>query len=69
LKDATEARGEAAIQKLDQVSEQFNTTLQDVEKAANDATEPKEQAILNRIYGVLLSAQEQVQQAVLSANQ
>jgi hypothetical protein len=69
LKDVAEARGDAAIQKLEQASEQFDTALQDVENAANDATDPKEQATLNRIYGVLIAAQEQIQQAVLSAKQ
>ena len=65
LNEATEARGEAAIQRLDQSIEQFNTTLETVEDASNEATDPQAKAKLDRIYGVLLAAKEQVTQAIL----
>ena len=69
LKSASEARGDAAIEGLDQSIEQFNTTLDAVDKASNEATDPKAKAVLDRIYGVLLATKEQVTQFVLSTQE
>ena len=69
LKDAAEARGETAIQALDQSIEQFNTTLETVEDASKKADNPQVKTILDRIYGALSAGKEQVTQAVLSTQQ
>ena len=69
LNEAAEARGEAAIQSLDQSIEQFNTTLETVEQASNEATDPQAKATLNRIYNALLSAKDRVTQALLATQQ
>ena len=69
LRSATEAVGDAAIEQLDQSIEQFNTTLETVEDASNEAESPAVKTILDRIYGVLLAAQEQVVQLVLSTQE
>ena len=53
LKAASEARGDSAIERLDLAIEQFNTTLQTVEDASNEADRSGGQAILDRIYGML----------------
>jgi len=45
--DAAAARGDAALQKLEQTSEQLSTSLQGIENAANNAIDPKKQVILN----------------------
>jgi hypothetical protein len=66
LNDAAEARGEAALAALDQSIEQFDTTLETVEDASNQAEDPQVKRTLDRIYGALLAAKEQVTQAVLS---
>jgi DNA anti-recombination protein RmuC len=65
LKDASEARGEAAVEKLHALSDQFDQTLQTVEDASQEATSPAAKSILDRIYGVLEAVQEQITQAVL----
>jgi hypothetical protein len=62
-------RGDAAVEMLDQSIEQFNTTLKAVENASNQAANPQVKATLDHIYGVLLAAQEQVTQAILSTQQ
>ncbi len=69
LRSATEAVGDAAIEQLDQSIEQFNTTLETVEDASNEAESPAVKTILDRIYGVLLAAQEQIVQLVLSTQE
>ena len=69
LNDAAEARGEAAIAALDQSIEQFNTTLETVEDASNEATDPQVKATLERIYGALSAGKEQLTQAVLRTQQ
>jgi hypothetical protein len=66
LNDAAESRGEAAIAALDQSIEQFDSTLGTVEDASNQAEDPQVKRTLDRIYGALLAAKEQVTQAVLS---
>jgi hypothetical protein len=65
LRSASEAAGDAAIDRLDEAIEKFNTTLETVEDASNDAESPAAKTILDRIYGALLAAQEIVVQAVL----
>jgi hypothetical protein len=69
LKEASDARGDAAKEKLDQSIEQFNATLEAVEDASNKATDPKEKAVLDRIYGVLFATKQQITQAVLNRHQ
>lgn len=69
LKDAAEARGDAATAALDQSIEQFNTTLETVEAASNEATDDQVKATLDRIYGALSAAKEQLAQAVLRTQQ
>jgi hypothetical protein len=69
LNDAAEARGEAAVAALDQSIEQFNTTLETVEDASNQAQDPQVKTTLDRLYGALLAAKEQVTQAVLSTRE
>jgi hypothetical protein len=62
LKEASEATGDAAIEKLDQSIEQFNTTLQTVEDASNEAESPAVKSVLDRIYGMLEVVKEQLVQ-------
>lgn len=69
LNDAAEARGEAAMTALDQSIEQFNTTLETVDDASKQAEDPQVKSTLDRIYGALLAAQEQVTQAVLNTQE
>ncbi len=65
MKAASEARGDAAMERLDLAIEQFNTTLQTVEDASKEATDPLVKATLDRIYGILLATQEQITQTIL----
>ena len=65
LKEVADAHGEAAVEKLHSLSEQFDQTLQTVEDASQEATSPAAKSILDRIYGVLEAVQEQITQAVL----
>jgi hypothetical protein len=65
LRSATETAGDAAIDRLDEAIEQFNTTLETVEDASDEAESPAAKTILDRIYGALLAAQEIIVQAVL----
>ena len=69
LKDASEARGDAAIQSLDQSIEQFNTTLETVEQASKEANDPQVKATLNRIHNALLSAKDRLTEAILNTQQ
>jgi hypothetical protein len=57
--------GDAAVEKLDQSIEQFNTTLETVEDASNEAESPAVKTILDRIYGVLLTAKDQLVNVIL----
>lgn len=65
LKAASEARGEEAIQLLDQSIDKFNQTLDAVESASRQAESPAVKSILDRIYGLLLGVKEQIVQFVL----
>jgi hypothetical protein len=69
LNDAAEARGEAAIAALDQSIEQFNTTLETVEDASNQAQDTQVKATLERIYDTLSAGKERLTQAVLRTQQ
>ena len=69
LKSASEARGDLAIERLNQSIEQFNTTLQAVEDASNGAENPAVKAKLDRLYGILESVKEQLVQAVLKMSE
>jgi hypothetical protein len=69
LRSASEAAGDAAVDKLDEAIEKFNTTLETVEDASNEAESPAAKTILDRIYGALLAAQEIVVQAVLDSQE
>jgi uncharacterized protein YicC (UPF0701 family) len=66
LKSASEARGDAAIESLNQSIDQFNTTLQTVEDASNEATNPAVKSTLDRIYGALEATKEQLVQTILN---
>jgi hypothetical protein len=65
LKAVSQAQGDAAIEELDQSIEQFNKTLETVNDASQKADNPAAKTILDRIYGNLESAKEQLTQFVL----
>jgi len=65
LKAVSQAQGDAAIEELDQSIEQFNKTLETVNDASQKAGNPAAKTILDRIYGNLESAKEQLTQFVL----
>jgi methyl-accepting chemotaxis protein len=69
LKEAAEAMGDAAIDKLDASIDQFNQTLQTVEDASQEATTPAAKAALNRISGVLETAKDKIVEFMLTAGQ
>jgi len=69
LKEASGATGDAAIEKLDQSIDQFNTALQTVEDASNKAESPAVKTYLDRIYGALEAAKEQLVQFTLKTQQ
>ena len=66
LKSASEARGDLAIERLDQSIEQFNNTLQTVEDASKEAESPAVKSVLDRIYGMLEATKEQLVQTILN---
>jgi len=66
LKSASEARGDLAIERLNQSIEQFNKTLQTVEDASKEAESPAVKSILDRIYGMLEATKEQLVQTILN---
>jgi hypothetical protein len=65
LKDASEARGDAAVQKLNTSIDAFNTALQTVDDASNQADSPVVKAKLDRIYGMLEAVKNQLVQGIL----
>jgi len=65
LTEASEARGDLALEKLDQSIEQFNTTMETVEAASNEADTPAVKSALDRIYGMLEATKEQLVQTIL----
>ena len=66
LTEASEMRGDLAIEKLDQSIEQFNNTMETVEDAASEADTPAVKATLDRIYGMLAATKEQLVQTILT---
>ena len=69
LKEAADLRGQAAIDRLDQSIEQFNQALDTVDEASQQAENPETKAKLDRIYGILVTVQEQVTSFLLTAGQ
>ncbi len=65
LREASEAAGDAAVEKLDASFEQFNTTLVTVEDASKEAESEAAKTILDRIYGALLAAKDQLVNVIL----
>jgi hypothetical protein len=69
LSEAADLRGELAVDKLNLAVDKFNQTLSAVDQAAQEADTPAVKAVFDRIYGVLLSAQEQVTNFLITAGQ
>ena len=69
LKEASEAHGDAAIERLDQSIEQFNNALQTVEDASKEADSPAVKSVLDRIYGMLEATKEQLVQTILDTQE
>lgn len=69
LSEAADARGELAVEALDQSIERFNTTLETVEEAADEAENKVERAVYDRIYGVLIATRDQLVETVLNVGQ
>jgi chromosome segregation ATPase len=67
LKDASEALGDAAIDKLDASIDQFNQTLDTVENASQEATDPAAKAALYRITRLLETAKDKIVEFLLTA--
>ena len=67
LKDVAGLQGEAAVAQLDQSIAQFDATLQVIEDASKEASDPLIKAKLDRIYGMLEATKEQIVQSVLKA--
>lgn len=65
LKEAAELRGDESLAKLEATVDLFNQTLKTVDDAAKNAENPVVKSVFDRIYGVLLAAQEQIKQIVL----
>lgn len=66
LMEASEARGESAIEILDLSIEAYDQALQTVEDASKEADSPAVQSILDRVYGILLATREQISQFVVN---
>jgi hypothetical protein len=62
LNAAAEARGDLAVQRLDQSIDQYNKTLQAIDDASKKTTDPAVKAALDRIYGILEGTKEQLTQ-------
>ena len=58
LKEAAEARGDVAMDKMDQSIEQFNNTLETVDHASKEATDPAVKSTWIEIYGILEAVKE-----------
>ncbi len=69
LSEATDLRGQLAVDKLDAAIAQFNQTLTAVDQAAQEADTPAVKAIFDRIYGVLSATQEQLTNLLITAGQ
>ena len=66
LKSASEARGDVAIERLNQAIEQFNKAMQTVEDASKEAESEAAKSVLDRIYGMLEATKEQLVQTILN---
>jgi hypothetical protein len=69
LKEAAELRGDAAIAKLDESIEQFNTTLETVDDASKKAENPEVKTALDRIYGILEATKDQLVETILNTQE
>jgi hypothetical protein len=69
LRSASEATGDAAVDKLNQSIQQFNTTLENVDAASKEAETPAVKATLDRIYGALLAAKDQLVNVILGSQE
>jgi methyl-accepting chemotaxis protein len=65
LSEASHARGDLALEKLDASIEQFNTAMQAVDDASKQADTPVVKSALDRIYGMLEATKEQLVQTIL----
>jgi len=66
LKEASEARGDLAIERLDKTIELYDKALQTVEDASKEAESPAVKSVLDRIYGILEATKEQITQFILN---
>jgi hypothetical protein len=69
LKDASQARGDAAIAQIDQSIASFNAALDKIDTESKQAENPEIKSALDRLYGVLLSVKEQLVQGILKTQQ
>lgn len=60
LKEAADARGDLAIERLDSTIDLFNQVLDTIDNAANETDSEVAQQSLDRIYGILEAAQTQI---------
>ena len=67
LKEAAALQGEAAAAQLDLSIAKFDATMQAVDEASKQASDPQVKAQLDRIYGMLEATKEQITQAILNA--
>ncbi|RPI25768.1 MAG: hypothetical protein EHM70_19725 [Chloroflexota bacterium] len=69
LKEVAQARGDLTMVRLDASIEQFNKTLETVDDASRKTEDPEVKSTLDRIYGVLVGAKEQIVQWVLESQE
>ncbi|HET9221110.1 MAG TPA: hypothetical protein VFO07_01335 [Roseiflexaceae bacterium] len=67
LNEAANLQGEAATAQLDLAIAKFDATMQAVDNASKEASDPLVKAKLDRIYGMLEAIKEQISQAVSNA--
>ena len=67
LKETAELQGEAATAQLNASIAKFNATIQAIDDASKQATDPVVKAKLDRIYGMLEATKEQITQTILNA--
>jgi hypothetical protein len=65
MQEVAQARGDLAIARLDASIKLFNTAMDTVDAAAQEAIDPVVKARLDHIYGILQATQEQITQLVL----
>lgn len=66
LQSAAEYRGQAAIDQLDQSIEDFDQALEAIDDASRQTDSPAVQSTLDRIYGTLEAAREQIIETILN---